>query len=118
MRTRDTREKVKTWLGGWYPSEVEGSDPKTLEEIGRGEQTVIKIGAFTFEAVQFALKPGAERLSKKAAPKQVHSWVRSLSFEGGILDGNRVDLSDEMNCLIGITGKWEVGRSGVPAVCA
>src|SRR5665648_277466 len=110
VRTRDTREKVKGWLGGWYPSEVEGSDPKAIIEIGRGDPTFIKIGAFTFEAVQFALKPGAERLSGKAVPRQVHSWVRSLRFEGGILDGKRVDLSEEMNCLIGIRGS---GKSAI-----
>ena len=110
VRTRDKREKVKGWLGAWYPQEVEGSDPKAMSEIGRGEPTFIKIGAFTFEAVQFALKPGAERLSSKAVQRQVHSWVRSLRFEGGILDGKRIDLSDEMNCLIGIRGS---GKSAI-----
>lgn len=110
VRTRDTRGKVKGWFRDWYPSEVEGSDPKTLDEVGRGKQTFIKIGAFTFEAVQFALKPGADRLSESAIQKQVHSWVRSVGFEGGILDGKRIDLSDEMNCLIGIRGS---GKSAV-----
>jgi len=110
VRTRDMREKIKGWLGAWYPSEVEGSDPKAMSEIGRGEPTFVKIGAFTFEAVQFALKPGADRLSDKAIQRQVHSWVRSVSFEGGILDGKRIDLSDEMNCLIGIRGS---GKSAV-----
>ena len=110
VRTRDTKAKVKDWLHDWYPAEVEGSDPKAVTEVGRGEKTFIKIGAFTFEAVQFALKPGADRLSDKAVPSQAHSWVRSLRFEGGILDGKRVDLSDEMNCLIGIRGS---GKSAV-----
>ncbi len=110
VRTREKREKVKIWLGAWYPPEVEGSDPKAISEIGRGDPTFIKIGAFTFEAVQFALKPGAERLSGKAVPRQVHSWVRSLRFEGGILDGKRVDLSEEMNCLIGVRGS---GKSAI-----
>ncbi len=110
VRTRDKREKVKGWLGAWYPSEVEGSDPKTMDEVGRGEPAFIKVGAFTFEAVQFALKPGADRLSDKAIQKQAHSWVRSVSFEGGILDGKHIDLSDEMNCLIGIRGS---GKSAV-----
>jgi len=110
VRTREKREKVKGWLGAWYTSEVEGSDPKAMSEIGRGEPTFIKIGAFTFEAVQFALKPEAERLSGKAVQRQVHSWVRSLRFEGGILDGKRVDLSEEMNCLIGIRGS---GKSAI-----
>lgn len=110
VRTQDLCDKVKTWFGGWYPSEVEGSDPKTIEDIGRGPATYLKIGAFTFEAVQFALKPSADRLSAKSIQKQAHSWVRSLRFEGGILDGNRVELSGEMNCLIGIRGS---GKSAV-----
>ncbi len=110
VRTRDKREQVRDWLGGWYPSEVEGSDPKAMAEIGRGESTFIKIGALTFEAIQFALKPKADRLSDKAIQKQVHSWVRSVAFEGGIFNGKRIDLSEEMNCLIGIRGS---GKSAV-----
>ena len=110
VRTRDMRLKVQGWLGGWYPAEVEGSDPKTMDEIGRGEATLIKIGAFTFEAIQFALKPGTERLSTEDIQKQPHSWIQSVRFEGGILDGKRVDFSNEMNCLIGIRGS---GKSAV-----
>jgi hypothetical protein len=110
VRTRKLRDNVKNWLAGWYPAEVEGSDPKAMDEIGRGEATRVKIGAFTFEAVQFALKPGAERLTAEAVQAQTHSWVRSVRFEGGILDGKHVDLSNEMNCLIGIRGS---GKSAV-----
>ena len=110
VRTRDKREKVKGWLGSWYPAEVEGSDPKNMDEIGRGETTFIKMGAFTFEAVQFALKPGAERLCLGSVQKQPHSWVRTIRFEGGILDGQRLELSPEMNCLIGIRGS---GKSAI-----
>jgi len=104
VRTRDLRDKVKTWLGDWYPVEVEGSDPKTMDEIGRGEATMVKIGAFTFEAVQFALKPGAERVAVQEPPQQPHSWIRAIRFEGGILDGKRFDFSPQLNCLIGIRG--------------
>lgn len=104
VRTRDLRQKVQGWLNGWYPAEVEGSDPKSMDEIGRGELTSIKIGAFTFEALQFALKPGADRLSSETAQKQSHSWVRSVRFDGGMLNGKQMDFSDEMNCLIGVRG--------------
>lgn len=110
VRTRDLREKVKGHLAGWYPSEVEGSDPKSIEEIGRGEKSFIKIGAFTFEAVQFALKPGTDRLLPEVVHRPAHSWIRSIRFEGGTLNGKRIDLSDEMNCLIGIRGS---GKSAV-----
>jgi len=110
VRSRDKREKVKGWLGNWYPAEVEGSDPKNIDEIGRGETTSIKVGAFTFEAVQFALKPGAERFFAGTVQKQPHSWVRSIRFEGGILDGQSFEFSPEMNCLIGIRGS---GKSSI-----
>ena len=110
VRTRDLRQKVQGWLHGWYPAEVEGSDPKSMDEVGRGELTSIKIGSFTFEAVQFALKPGADRLSSEAVQKQSHSWVRSIRFDGGMLDGKQMDFSDEMNCLIGVRGS---GKSAV-----
>ncbi len=110
VRTRDLRQKVQGWLGGWQPAEVEGSDPKAMAEIGRGEKTFIKIGAFTFEAVQFALKPGADRVAPSEPTRQPHSWVRSIRFDGGILDGKRFDFSDQLNCLIGIRGS---GKSAV-----
>jgi chromosome segregation protein len=108
--TRDLRQKVQGWLGKWYPTEVQGSDPKAVAEIGRGEKTFLKLGAFTFEAVQFALKPGADRVAEAEPSRQPHSWVRSIRFEGGILDGKRFDFSDQLNCLIGIRGS---GKSAV-----
>jgi hypothetical protein len=104
VRTRNLRDRVKNWFGGWYPAEVEGSDPKSTDEVGRGEATRVKIGAFTFEAVQFALKPGAERVAAQEPPQQPHSWVRAIRFEGGIFDGKRFDFSPQLNCLIGIRG--------------
>lgn len=111
VRTHDLRGKVKQWLGGWYPAEVEGSDPKSIDEIGRGSTTHIKIGAFTFEAVQFALKPGTDRLVSGDEPSgEAHSWIKSVQFEGGILDGKHIDLSDQLNCLIGIRGS---GKSAI-----
>lgn len=110
VRTRDTKRKVQEWLGDWYPAEVEGSDPKSIQDVGRGEKSFIKIGAFTFEAVQFALNPKAGRIAQKEPTRQPHAWVRSIRFEGGILDGKRFDFSNEMNCLIGIRGS---GKSAV-----
>jgi chromosome segregation protein len=110
IRTRDLRQKVKGWLGNWYPSEVEGSDPKAVEEVGRGERVFLKVGAFTFEAVQFALKPAAERVIVNEVSRHVHSHIHSIRFEGGMLDGQRINFSDQMNCLIGIRGS---GKSAV-----
>jgi predicted ATPase len=114
VRTHDKpgakcRAVVKTW---WpqYPAEVEGSDPKSLEEIGKGElQTYVKIGDFTFDAVKFALTDYTFRVCD-AQPKTSHSHVDAIRFEGGLLNGVRIAFSPNMNCLIGIQGS---GKSSV-----
>ncbi len=113
VRTHDKpdakcRVKVKQW---WphYPAEVEGCDPKKLDEIGRGESAFLKIGDFSFDAVKFALKDFAFRVAKEM-PKVPHSHVTALRFEGGLLDGVNVPFSPHMNCLIGIQGS---GKSSV-----
>lgn len=110
VRTHDLRANLKQWFGDWYPAEVEGSDPKSIDAIGRGNGAYIEVGAFTFEAVQFALKPGADRLSATPVQRHAHSWVKSIRFDGGILGGKRVNFSRELNCLIGVRGS---GKSAI-----
>jgi hypothetical protein len=60
VRTHDKpdakcRVKVQQWWGNHYPAEVEGSDPKKLDEIGRGEACYLQIGDLSFSAVKCAL---------------------------------------------------------------
>ena len=102
------RVKVKQW---WphYPAEVEGSDPKKLDEIGKGEVCFLKLGDSSFDAVKFALKdfPFRVATSRPAIP---HSHVDAIRFEGGLLDGTRIPFSPHLNCLIGIRGS---GKSSV-----
>ncbi len=105
----DKREKVKQWLGGWYPAEVEGSDCKSIEGIGKGENSYLKIGDFSFEAVKFALLDYRDRLSSELK-KYAHSRIKSISFEGGVLGGKTIHLSAELNTFIGIRGS---GKSSV-----
>jgi predicted ATPase len=114
VRTHDKpdakcRMKVQGWWGERYPAEVEGSDPKAIEEIGRGQQVFVKIGDLSFNAVKFALTDFAFRVDK--APQKIgHSHVNAIRFEGGLLDGVRVPFSPNLNCLIGIQGS---GKSSV-----
>jgi chromosome segregation protein len=103
VTTHDKRTQVKHWLGDWYPAELEGCDCKSIADIGKGKQTYIKIGAFTFEAVKFALLDYPNRVAA-AAPKQENSHVKSVAFEGDKLDGRTIDFSSELNTLIGIRG--------------
>ena len=101
--THDTRIKVKQWLGGWYPAELEGSDCKAGTEIGKGKPVYVKLGAFTFEALKFALLDHANRITSEP-PKQRHSYIKKITFQGDKLDGRTVELSPELNTLIGIRG--------------
>ena len=115
VRTHDSpgrkcRAKVQGWLKQSYPAEVEGSDPKSIEEIGQGKnKCYLKIGAFTFDAVKYALLDHKNRL-KQNPPEYSHSHITSISFEGGILDGKTIRFSPELNTLIGIRGS---GKSSV-----
>ncbi len=103
------RVKVKKWLNDWYPAEVHGSDCKSIKDIGHGSPCYLKIGDYTFEAVKYALLDYQHRLSEKPKKYQ-HSYIRSISFEGGILNGKSFELSPELNSLIGIRGS---GKSSV-----
>jgi len=104
-----SRVKVKGWLKSCYPAEVEGSDPKNMEDIGKGEASYVKVGELTFEALKFALSDHRDRVSSKLVPHNT-SHIRSIQFEGGVLDGKTLDFSPELNALIGIRGS---GKSSV-----
>ncbi|MDR2089001.1 MAG: AAA family ATPase [Clostridiales Family XIII bacterium] len=110
VRTRDCRERAKGLFGDWYPAEVEGSDPKSIADIGRGKPCYVKLGAFTFEAVKFALVDHENRIRLDEAPKNKHSHIRQISFEGGTLDGKQIRFSAGLNTLIGIRGS---GKSSI-----
>lgn len=106
---RTCKKKVTNWLIDWYPAEVEGSDCKTIDDVGKTEDCFIKISDFTFEAVKYALSDWPSRISK-VQPKHTRSYIKSISFEGGILSKKEVLFSPELNTLIGIRGS---GKSSI-----
>ncbi len=115
VRTHDKpdkkcRTKVLQWWGSNYPAELEGSDPKALDEVGRGKESFVQIGDFNFDAVRYALTDHPFRTSQSNAPDIKHSHVDAIRFEGGLFDGKRVTFSPHLNCLIGIQGS---GKSSV-----
>jgi len=111
VRTDENRRKVQNWLKGWYPAEVEGSDSKSIDEIGnKSGETFLKIGDFTFEAVKFALADHQNRVRAKKPKQYQHSHIKSIAFDGGILDGQQINFSAELNSLIGIRGS---GKSSI-----
>jgi chromosome segregation protein len=109
VRTRDTRGKVKQWLGPWYPAEVEGSDCKSIDEIGKGPACFLKIGAFNFEAFEFALRDTSSRVTSEPIAHK-RSCIKSILFEGGTLSGQELHFSPALNALIGIRGS---GKSSI-----
>ena len=111
VRTRDDIKKWNEWLNNKLPSFVEGSDPKKIEEIGKGEKSYIKIGDYNFEAVKFALQDKNLRVSKEIT-KRENSFIKSISFDGAgcKLNGQTIELSSSMNNLVGVRGS---GKSSI-----
>ena len=103
------RAKAQNALGNWYPAEVEGSDPKAIDQIGNGKTCFLKLGELSFNAVKFALADPASRVATDV-PKRTASHIRSLHFDGGILTGQTLHFSPELNTLIGIRGS---GKSSI-----
>ena len=117
VRTYDKIATWKTWFGDKLPAFVEGSDCKNIEEIGRPHQqngeaktTYIKIGDFNFEALRYALTDFNYRVKLNSKPEIKNSYIKSIAFEGGLLDETKIDFSPELNTLIGIRGS---GKSSV-----
>lgn len=108
-KNKPCRAKAQQHLGDWYPAELEGSDPKSVDEIGRGKSSYLKLGELSFEAVKFALSDPAARVAMES-PKHQASHIRSIHFDGGILDGQTLHFSPELNTLIGIRGS---GKSSI-----
>lgn len=109
VRTRNVISNLLSWTGKEYAL-VEGSDPKSLDDIGKtGSATYIKIGEYSFEAIKYALADHKNRLfSMISTPKR--SFIKSISFVGGKFDGQTLKLSNQLNTLIGARGS---GKSAI-----
>lgn len=108
-RSHDNLRQFKRCCN-YVPALVEGSDPKSLLDIGKGDKhTYLKIGEFSFAAVKFALQDHKDRVSE-IVPNSKHGYVESISFQGGKFDGQTIVFSCELNTLIGIRGS---GKSSV-----
>lgn len=95
---------------GYTPALVEGSDPKSISDIGKGNRhTFLKIGEYSFSAVKFALQDSANRVFSSVQDVK-HGYIDSISFQGGKFDGQSIVFSSELNTLIGVRGS---GKSAV-----
>lgn len=116
LTDRDTESNCKTWLRGWMPAKVQGSDCKSIYSVGKAQvaggqelKTYIKIGDFNFDALKYALLDKEHRVSDEI-PTTNKSYLKSISFSGGKLDGRTIPLSPDLNNFIGIRGS---GKSSI-----
>ncbi|HAK1163556.1 TPA: hypothetical protein H1569_002539 [Listeria monocytogenes] len=108
-RTRDKIKQLEQWMGYKLPY-IEGSDCKSIDEIGKGDKKCyVKIGDSNFDSVALAFKDFKNRISLEKSTSS-HGFIRSVEFLGGKLDGKKIYLSPELNCLIGIRGS---GKSSI-----
>lgn len=108
LRTFDNKSKIKNWFG-YEIAFVEGSDPKKLDEIGKGKLCYVKIGEYSFSALKFSLQDYENRISNEKK-KINHGYIQSIAFKGGELDSIQIPFSNELNTLIGIRGS---GKSSI-----
>lgn len=109
LRTHNNIIQFKRCFG-YVPALVEGSDPKALTDIGKGDrQTYLKIGEYSYSAIKFALLDFENRVTD-TIPDIHHGRIESLSFQGGKFDGQKIIFSPELNTLIGIRGS---GKSSI-----
>lgn len=108
-RTRDNLGKFEKCCG-YLPALVEGSDPKSISDIGKGDRcTYLKIGEYSYAAIKFALQDYRDRVSE-SVPDNKNGFIESISFQGGKFDGQTIMFSRELNTLIGIRGS---GKSSI-----
>src|SRR3989338_4222165 len=109
LSTRDKLTNLNIWFNNQLPAFVEGSDAKSIDEIGKGEKTFINIGDYNFDAVKYALMDYKYRI-KKEIPPLSQAYIKSISFTSSKQDIKQVCLNPAMNNLIGIRGS---GKSSI-----
>lgn len=107
-RTRDKMNQLENWMGYKIPY-IEGSDCKSLDQIGKGKKSFIKIGEGNYDSVVLALKEHQNRTSL-SEKEYNHGYIKSVEFIGGKMDKQKLYFSPELNTLIGIRGS---GKSSI-----
>ncbi len=110
FRTYDKLETINSWFGNKLPAFVEGSDCKSISEVGKAHEqkgiekkSFVKIGAFNFDALMYALLDPTNRLSEKF-PKTEKAFLKSITFTTGKWKDKKISFNPGMNNLIGIRG--------------
>lgn len=109
-------EALNTWFNYRMPAFVEGCDCKCIEDIGKPhmqneieKKTYIKIGAYNFDALKFALLDYKNRVSD-TPPIIEKAWLKSITFTTSKWQNKKLSFNFGMNNLIGIRGS---GKSSI-----
>ena len=110
FRTYDQLANLNNWFGNKLPAFVEGSDCKSIANVGKAHEqngiakkTFIKIGAFNFYALMYALLDAENRISD-TLPTINKAWLKSISFTTNKWKGKKLSFNQGMNNFIGIRG--------------
>jgi len=112
FRTYDKLTAIKNWFDNKLPAFVEGSDCKNIEEVGKAHQqngkdkkSYVKIGAFNFDALMYALLDCENRVVlSESSPKIEKAYLKSITFTTGKWKNRKVSFNPAMNNFIGIRG--------------
>lgn len=112
FRTYDKLASIKNWFSNKIPAFIEGSDCKSIEDVGKAHQqngkdkkTFVKIGAFNFDALMYALLDCENRVrTNDTIPKIEKSYLKSITFTTGKWKGRKISFNPGMNNFIGIRG--------------
>lgn len=110
FRNYQDEEKVRQWFNGKNLALLEGSDCKCLENVGKAHQQnghekkcYLKLGAFTFEAVKFALAHHEERV-RGHLPATQDLFISEIEIERSKGPAIKIPLNPDLNTLIGVRG--------------
>ncbi len=110
LRTFEKLSVYKEWFDNKLPALIEGSDCKTIdgvgkphEQNGKAKKTFIKIGAFNFDALMYALLDPENRLSEDY-PKIDKAYLKSITFTTTKWKNKKISFNPGMNNFIGIRG--------------
>ncbi len=92
-----------------FIARVLNSDSHTRDALGRNARgdkrvTRFKMEAPSFDAIRIALEDCDARVRIEEEVPQSVPYLEALQLEGGFLDGVRIHLSKNLNCIIGGRG--------------
>jgi chromosome segregation protein len=106
QKIKNLENILKIWPKRFsFPAQVEGSDPKTFDEVGKSDRPCyLKLGEPSYSSVEFALRDHQQRVSLEPPDAPPLPRLQKVHFEGGLLDGRAFHLNHQLNCLIGSRG--------------